>query len=254
MDPAHVVASCGEGLILNSPMAWSVVLPVKAIQQGKSRLLPPGDPSRRELAVAFLTDVLTALRFSDRVEQVFVVTDDPLVQELARQGGARPISEGDRRGLNAAVATGLRSAASGRPVVVMVGDLPCLRGPGIDLVLERALQVPRSFVCDAAGTGTTMLMAIRPELCMPQFGHRSRARHAAGGSTELLAPTAPTNSTGSVDSVDSMDSVHDAFRRARRDVDTSVDLWDAIRIGVGTATAAVVHKHRFGSAAQADGA
>jgi 2-phospho-L-lactate guanylyltransferase len=53
----------------------------------------------------------------------------------------------------------------------------------------------------------------------PRFGGRSRAAHRAGGAVELNVPDTP--------------SVH-------RDVDTAVDLWDALRLGVGPRTAAVV--------------
>jgi 2-phospho-L-lactate guanylyltransferase len=49
----------------------------------------------------------------------------------------------------------------------------------------------------------------------PAFGRRSRAQHVHDGAAEL-----------------SLD-----VPRARRDVDTAVDLWDACRLGVGPETA-----------------
>ena len=43
-------------------MPWSVVVPVKALHRGKSRLMPAGDPWREDLAIAFLSDVLAGLQ------------------------------------------------------------------------------------------------------------------------------------------------------------------------------------------------
>jgi len=207
---------------LNTAVGWSIVLPVKSIEQAKSRLLRD-DWARQQLMAAFLADILAALGAARHVSEVIVVGDDPLVRDIAEACGARSVAEGVAPGLNAAAATGLAATAPGSPVVVMVADLPCLTGPAIEHVLDLASAVPCSFVCDAAGTGTTMLAARKAKDCRPQFGPRSRARHAAAGNLEL-AP-------GEVD----------AFARARRDVDTEVDLWDAVRIGVGPATAAAMH-------------
>ena len=75
------------------------------------------------------------------------------------------------------------------------------------------------FVPDAAGTGTTMLTAAAGTALDPRFGERSCAAHAASGAVRL----SPADAAG-----------------LRRDVDTEVDLWDALRLGVGPATAAVL--------------
>lgn len=211
-------------------MPWSVVVPVKALQQGKSRLMAPGDPWREDLAVAFLRDALAALQAASRVSEAIVVSDDPIVCGIAADAGVRAISEPEVPGINPAAAEGIRQTGAGLHVAVMVGDLPCLDAAAVDVVLMEAMDFPRSFVCDAIGTGTTMLMALERDQCMPQFGRRSRARHAAGGHVEL--------GQGIQESGWRRDS--EAFRRARRDVDTTVDLWDAIRIGVGPATRATL--------------
>lgn len=219
---------------MNTPVPWSVVLPVKSIDQGKSRLLAQ-ESTRRLLIAAFLADVLAALDSADQVGEVIVVGNDPVLLDLAVTAGARTITEGEPRGLNQAAAIGISAASSAAPVAVMVADLPCLTGSAIDHLLHQASAPPNSFVCDAAGTGTTMLMAQDPRTCRPQFGHRSRARHAASGNIELAVPP---GTPGSPDEV--RVQAQEAFRRVRRDVDTQVDLWDAVRIGVGSATSAVL--------------
>ena len=77
----------------------------------------------------------------------------------------------------------------------------------------------RCFVCDSEGVGTTMLASADPAELGPHFGERSRAAHAASGAVEIEDPALP---------------------RLRRDVDSEVALWDARRLGVGPATAAVL--------------
>jgi 2-phospho-L-lactate guanylyltransferase len=62
--------------------------------------------------------------------------------------------------------------------------------------------------------------------CSPAFGERSRARHVQLGYVDL--------------GLDSSAEARRLLARARRDVDTQVDLWDAMRIGVGAATSAVL--------------
>lgn len=219
---------------MNTPMAWSVILPVKAIEVGKSRL--HADRSTRiRLGSAFLSDVLAALHSAHLVDEVIVVGDDPAVQALAVTAGARAIAEAAEGGLNPAASVGLRAARPDAAVAVMVADLPCLTGPDVDLVLAQASRYPASFVCDTTGTGTTMLMAERAGLCRPQFGERSRARHAHTGYVEL---------SERIDLELGLPERAAAFTRARRDVDTEVDLCDAIRIGVGPATAAALRGTR----------
>lgn len=216
-------------------MTWSAVVPVKAIGQAKSRLLPAGNAGRGDLALAFLRDVLTALSHARALTEIIVVSTDEAVRGPARAAGARFLPEGRPAGINPAALAGVRQAGTGQRVAVIAGDLPCLDAAAVDHILARAAEHERSFVCDAAGTGTTMLLAATPARCEPMFGERSRARHAAAGYAELggyvgLGGQIPD------DRLEALAS--DAFRRARRDVDTAVDLWDAIRIGVGAATQA----------------
>lgn len=219
---------------LDEPVAWSAIVPVKGIDRAKSRLLPAADPARAELVSAFCRDVLTALAGSARIDEVIVVSDDATIWDLAASTGARAVPEGIALGLNAAAHIGIAIAQPGHAIGIFAADLPCLTSAAVDVVLERAAHHERSFVCDTAGTGTTMLFATDRQRCAPMFGERSRARHAASGCTELDEGTADAHSAS--------DHVIDAFRRARRDVDTTFDLWDAQRIGLGPATTQAINR------------
>ena len=207
-------------------MQWTAVVPVKSLPEAKSRLLPPDDPTRPELALSFLQDVLVALHGAHAVSGVIVVTDDDRVRGIVAATAARWLPESPHRGLNPAAAFGAAQVPPVSPVAIIAGDLPCLTPACIDLVLALAQEHRQSFVSDAQGIGTTMLMDRAAGTSSPAFGERSRARHAQIGYVDL--------------GLDSDVDTRRLLARARRDVDTQVDLWDARRIGVGPATEAVL--------------
>lgn len=207
-------------------MQWTAIVPVKSLPEAKSRLLPPDDPTRPELALAFLQDVLSALERANSIVDVFVVTDDERVQGIVAATSARWLPESPHSGLNPAASFGAAHVPAVAPVAIIAGDLPCLTPECLDRVLTLAQEHRQSFMSDTQGIGTTMLMDRAAITCSPAFGERSRARHAQLGYVDL-----------------GLHCDGDARRllaRARRDVDTQVDLWDARRIGVGAATEAVL--------------
>ena len=207
-------------------MEWTAVVPVKSLPDAKSRLLPDADPTRPELALAFLQDVLTALEGAAGIARVLVVTDDDRIQSLVDASSASWLPEAPHVGLNPAAALGAASLPRDTAVAIIAGDLPCLIPSAIDLVLALAEAHDRAFVSDAQGIGTTMLLDRTAATCTPAFGERSRARHAQLGYVDL--------------GLDVSDDTRRLLARARRDVDTQVDLWDARRMGVGAATRAVL--------------
>src|SRR5262249_6043065 len=125
-------------------------------------------------------------------------------------------------GLNAAFAFG---AATARRILgdevgiaASAADLPALRSAELDIALARIIGDKRHFIADAHTIGTTMLFAPPGIALDPRFGGPSRAAHAASGAVELTDAD---------------------ISSLRRDVDTPADLADALRLGVGPATAAV---------------
>ena len=70
-------------------MQWTAVVPVKSLPEAKSRLLPPDDPTRPELALSFLQDVLVALHGAHAISDVIVVTDDDRVRGIVAATAAR---------------------------------------------------------------------------------------------------------------------------------------------------------------------
>ena len=202
-------------------MQWSAIVPVKASTSAKSRL-GTNAAWRTELSRAFLGDVLDALVGSSLIQRIIVVTDDTgLKGQLAPSIELKFITSA---GLNEDITSGIE-LVSNTPVAVITGDLPCLTTPAIDSVLWLAEEHQRSFVSDSQGLGTTMLLTHEPKYCQPMFGFRSHAKHAQAGYHELISDDRDTNAL---------------LVRARRDVDTAIDLWDARRIGVGANTSALL--------------
>jgi len=200
---------------------WVVVIPVKPLPEAKTRLATGTPQDRRDLALAFALDTVAAARACEPVAAVVVVSDDADVRVAVSALGALTVDDGTG-GLNAALERGAAHAIASYPelgVVALAGDLPALRPHELAHALEAAAGVERGFVADAAGTGTTLLTALPGVPLDPRFGPRSRAAHAVSGAVALDPGVVPG---------------------LRRDVDTTVDLWDAARLGVGPATAALL--------------
>jgi len=200
----------------------TAIVPVKALDLAKSRLaLPPGE--RRQLALAFATDTLDALLACPDVAGVVVITADPDVAALAVARRAHVVP--DRTdSLDAAIADAV--ARSGMPsahlpatsVLIAPADLPCLRPADVTEVLRLAAGHPAAFVPDRSGAGTTLTLFAAGQRVVTGYGADSAARHTGMGLYAVPAPPL----------------------RARHDVDTVADLREAVALGVGAATAAVL--------------
>jgi 2-phospho-L-lactate guanylyltransferase len=201
---------------------WSVVVPAKRLVAAKTRLAPltsglPDDvpAGHQELVLALLADTVAAALASPAVGTVLVVTDEPRAAAVVTALGARTVGDEPDRGLNAALAHGAGHARglTGGPVAALSSDLPALRPAELTAALQAAATVPRAFVADAEGSGTTLL-AVRDGDLAPRFGPGSAAAHAAGGAVPLDGD----------------------WPGLRQDVDTPADLHAAFRTGVGPRT------------------
>jgi 2-phospho-L-lactate guanylyltransferase len=209
---------------------WCLVLPVKRLGEAKSRLIGPEvpPPLRRDLALAFATDTVTAALAAARVAAVLIVTDDPTAASTLSALGAHIAPDEPAAGLNAAFTFGAHTAVRilgpEIGVAASAADLPALRTTELDIALSRITGDKRHFIADAHAIGTTMLLAPPGTPLDPRFGGPSRAAHTAAGAVEL-----PGLDISSL----------------RHDVDTPADLTAALRLGVGPATAAVWNnRHR----------
>jgi 2-phospho-L-lactate guanylyltransferase len=207
---------------MESPLVWSLVIPVKVLAAAKSRLTGLGGDRRAELALAMASDTVAAALAARPVATVIVVTDDETVGAELGGLGAVVIADEPGAGLNPAMAFGAAYSDRhwpGRGRATMAGDLPALRPAELALVLDRAAGAGEAFVPDAAGTGTTLYAAGPGVAFRPAFGPGSRDRHRAAGAAELDLPE---------------------LRGLRQDVDTPGDLEVAAALGLGPRTSAAL--------------
>jgi 2-phospho-L-lactate guanylyltransferase len=202
-------------------VSWGLVVPVKRLALAKTRLSSYGDATRQDLALSFARDVVTAALSAETVAEVLVVTDDERAAEALAAAGVHVVGDAPDAGLNAALEHGASLLDSALGHAAVSADLPALRWRDLDAALGAVPVGGRGFVVDSAGTGTTLLAAAPGIALGPGYGLGSRATHLKSGAVEL--PGAPG---------------------LRLDVDTPDDLAEALRLGVGAATAAVARRLR----------
>lgn len=164
------------------PSAWTVVIPVKPPEVGKSRLQVTG-VDRIALARAIALDTIEA---AAQVARVVVVTADPSLS----LPGVEVVTEDAPRGIAAAVTAGLR-AAPGQRRAVLLGDVPALDPADLAAALDLAEATRLGAVPDEERVGTTLVTAREGDL-PAAFGPDSWARHRAVGFVELAVPTDST--------------------------------------------------------------
>ena len=198
-------------------MQWTVIIPVKALPNAKSRLAAasPDGATHGRLVTAMRRDTAHAARNAATVARVLVVAD--------RSGDPTADLVQTAPGLNEGVSEAASFAAQRWPadgIAALVGDLPALRPQELAAALADAADHPRAFVPDAAGTGTTLLTA-RPGVPLrPTFGRGSAARHARHAVAVAGGPG------------------------LRTDVDTPEDLSQAELLGFGLSTRSVTADSR----------
>ena len=197
---------------------WTAVIPVKPLSVAKSRLRGAVPAARHaDLALAMVLDTAGAVLAGASVAELVVVTDDPVTAAAVGELGARVVPDRPGADLNAAMRHGADEVAGlARFRVVLAGDLPALRPDQLDAALAGADR--RSFVADAAGTGTVLLTTPPGTPLDPRFGIGSAAAHAASGARPL---------TGD-------------WPGLRQDVDTPADLAAVLALGAGPHTCALL--------------
>lgn len=194
-----------------------LLLPVKPLASGKSRLSEVAPEVRRRLAQAFALDTLRVIRAVAAPGRVIVLTTDDdfadNVQSLGVETRPDPVP-GDLNGTLGAVARGFEAWQF---VVALCADLPALRTDDLTVALASAPRESACFVRDARGSGTTTYAA-PAHLFDPHFGVGSAAAHLAAGAVEVGAE----------------------LLSLRADVDDAADLERAVSLGVGTHTAAAL--------------
>ncbi len=160
------------------------MVPLKPASAGKSRLAT-SEATVRALGIATVRAAASAAG----VRQVVVVTADPTTTaDIIGIPRVRVVRELAPRGLRLAIASALATVPAGVPRAVLLGDLPGLIPADLARVLAEATRHPRTYVADAAGTGTTLVTAAAGVTWRSAFGRASASRHRALGLRRIAVP------------------------------------------------------------------
>ena len=182
-----------------SPDRVIAIIPVGALDDAKSRLGAVLDAEERlELSLRLTRQTIAAAVAATLVDDVFVITPDDTVRELARDLGARPLLQRDRglnRGIDAARDEAIAAGASA--VLIVPVDLPEIDAQALDDVAATLAGAARplvAIVADRHGRGTNALLIAPPDAIEVCFGgdsavaHRAAARARGADLVELGGP------------------------------------------------------------------
>jgi 2-phospho-L-lactate guanylyltransferase len=166
-------------------LRWVVVVPLKRLDQAKTRLECAGAGHRRHLARAMAETVLATASCVPCVAEVLLVTREPWADVPA---GVSIVREPPAAGLNAALRHAsdlVRRTRGEHAVAALPADAAAGTATELAACLEAAARHPRALVGDADGTGTVLLTAAPGVALRPAFGPSSRDRHVRSGAVDL---------------------------------------------------------------------
>jgi 2-phospho-L-lactate guanylyltransferase len=159
---------------------WAIV-PVKPFMRAKSRLAPVLSAEQRAgLSRSFLQHALDVLSAVPLVHSILVISRDPGALALARQHGARTVTEAGAPDLNAALsrATQVAAASGASEVLILPTDLPFLTATEVaELVCASGPGPVVTIAPDRHEQGTNALFVRPPGLLAYAFGAGSFDRH-----------------------------------------------------------------------------
>lgn len=163
---------------MSSPLAIWLVVPVKPLGEGKSRLATLSAEERAALSRRWLTRVLETARASACFAGQAVISRDPDVLALAAARGAIPIREvGDD--LNAALEQARQQPwiATADALLVLPSDLPLITVDDLQALCALAAAGDGVVIAPSHDGGTNALLLRPPQAIRYAFGEGSYARH-----------------------------------------------------------------------------
>jgi 2-phospho-L-lactate guanylyltransferase len=164
-------------------MSLWAILPVKPLEQGKSRLSHVlSQEERFLLSSTLLGNTLRVLKNSKGIDQILVVSRDKRVLDAARGFDVQIVHEKASSNLNLALslARSFAKTAGATEILVIPVDIPLLETRFIeDLVSQTQDGTQMIIVPDRRGDGTNALFLSPPDAIAMQFGPGSYRRHLA---------------------------------------------------------------------------
>lgn len=159
---------------------WAIV-PVKPLRRSKSRLSKVlNRDARAELSRDMLIHTLSVLAEVPGISRTLVVSRDSQALALAREYGARTVTEHGAPELNPALsrATQVARGYGVSAVLVLPADLPLIQHEDVEALLAHASDPPVVVIApDRHHSGTNALLSSPPGLIDYDFGPDSFQHH-----------------------------------------------------------------------------
>ncbi len=156
------------------------LIPVKRLEESKSRLLPElADAARQALTLAMLEDLIEALTRAGCIDRIAVTTPDPLVARRAEAAGAEVLLRPEP-GLNASLedAAERLAPAPGQALLVVLGDVAGALPADFRRLDDEARNEKTGVWLAPSADGGTSALLLRPARAIRfRFGPASAARH-----------------------------------------------------------------------------
>lgn len=150
---------------------WAIV-PLKILSTSKQRLSGVfSGEQRAALAQAMAEDVLAMLQHCRRIDHVLLVSDNRIAEKMCRDTGAEWLKPPVEEGLNDDLALACQYARDkgASACLILHADLPLLRSPNIDRMIEQAQGIASDQAGDflaavpcKEGTGSNLVYASLP--------------------------------------------------------------------------------------------
>lgn len=162
-------------------MSFWVIVPVKPLRRGKSRLATVlTQEERTNLNRSLLVHTLNTLSAIPEIDQILVISRDQAVLSLARDYGARTVHENGSSHLNVALtrATVVAKNYATRGVLIVPADLPLLTCEDVSAMIEHATDPPVVVIApDRHRRGTNALLLCPTGIIEYDFGENSFQSH-----------------------------------------------------------------------------
>lgn len=165
---------------MNRDHTTCVVIPMKAPQQAKTRLMPFLRRTQREsLALRLFHNTLEFFRTEFPQLSLLVVTPSAQIAEHTRRAGYHALLEDQQSGLNAALrlATSWSLCKGFERQLIIPADIACLNRAEIRQLLDQQAEGPAVTIAPSADGGTNALLCAPPDAIPFAFGRHSASRH-----------------------------------------------------------------------------
>lgn len=156
-----------------------VIIPIKILDQAKSRLskwLP--NEIRKQFSLAMFQDVIKTVTLSDKVQEVVVVSNDPIVSQLVETFGAILLPE-KTHGLNNTVSEAIDWCAEkgATSVLILPADIPLISVKDLDKIYCLGEKASMIITPSRDEKGTNALLLKPPKIISTFYGPLSFKKH-----------------------------------------------------------------------------